>query len=38
MKQITITKNVYELYQQLERLEDILNFSVFYSFFAQKKT
>ena len=30
MRKITITKLIYELYKELERLEDILDFSVFY--------
>lgn len=32
MRIIKITKPVYDLYQQLERLEDVLEFSVFYPF------
>jgi len=32
MRKIKLSKSVYELYKELERLEDILDFSVFYSF------
>jgi hypothetical protein len=31
MNKVTLTKGIYELYQQLERLEEVLDFSVFYS-------
>jgi hypothetical protein len=30
MRKIKLTKGIYELYQELERLEDVLDFSVFY--------
>ena len=30
MRKIVLTKQIYELYQELERLEDVLDFSVFY--------
>jgi hypothetical protein len=30
MNKVTLTKGIFELYQQLERLEEVLVFSVFY--------
>ena len=30
MRKITISKPIYELYKELERLEELLDFSVFY--------
>ena len=30
MRKIKLTKGIYELYQELERLEEVLDFSVFY--------
>jgi len=32
MKYTGVSPQIYALYQQLERLEDVLNFTVFYSF------
>jgi hypothetical protein len=31
MNKITLTRGIYELYLELERLEEVLDFSVFYS-------